>query len=378
MSLAPRMHQLKYWLQQVLIKLRFLIKGEIAHLFSVKKSQRPWHMPIVAAIAISFPVFVGAYFGALPSGIKASLGAMIILNLPLVGSLPHRLVTVMAWGFAMSLSFALGAVAQQLPWLRLPVFTLIAFAVIAFGRYYRQPPPAGLFIMMAGAIALFIPIPSTQVLPATGLVMFGSVFSIIMALFYSLLLLATRPSQPAPSYNYEPDTLSESIIVTSFVSLTLLIAVLLEMSNPYWAAVSCFIIIQGIHLRTIWIKQFHRLLGTLIGVGLAGWMLSWGLSSWQVACAILLMMLSIESLIDRHYGLAVIFITPLTIFIAEYGSGNALNEQVYQEVMRARLLDTALGCLLALTGGLMMHSIKLRLPLQKLEKRLLMRFGSKP
>ncbi|MBU5616957.1 FUSC family protein [Psychrobacter sp. TAE2020] len=378
MSLAPRMHQLKYWLQQVLIKLRFLIKGEIAHLFSVKKSQRPWHMPIVAAIAISFPVFVGAYFGALPSGIKASLGAMIILNLPLVGSLPHRLVTVMAWGFAMSLSFALGAVAQQLPWLRLPVFALIAFAVIAFGRYYRQPPPAGLFIMMAGAIALFIPIPSTQVLPATGLVMFGSVFSIIMALFYSLLLLATRPSQPAPSYNYEPDTLSESIIVTSFVSLTLLIAVLLEMSNPYWAAVSCFIIIQGIHLRTIWIKQFHRLLGTLIGVGLAGWMLSWGLSSWQVACAILLMMLSIESLIDRHYGLAVIFITPLTIFIAEYGSGNALNEQVYQEVMRARLLDTALGCLLALTGGLMMHSIKLRLPLQKLEKRLLMRFGSKP
>ncbi|MFC6204294.1 FUSC family protein [Psychrobacter urativorans] len=378
MSPAPRIYQLKYWLQQVLIRLRFLIKGEIAHLFSVKKSQRPWHMPIVAAIAISFPVFVGAYFGDLPSGIKASLGAMIILNLPLVGSLPHRLVTVMAWGFGMSLSFALGATAQQLPWLRLPVFTLMAFAVIAFGRYYRQPPPAGLFIMMAGAIALFIPIPLSKVLPATALVMFGSVFSIIIALFYSLLLLATRPSQPAPSYNYEPDTLSESIIVTSFVSLTLLIAVLLEMSNPYWAAVSCFIIIQGIHLRTIWIKQFHRLLGTLIGVGLAGWMLSWGLSGWQVACAILVMMLSIESLIDRHYGLAVIFITPLTIFIAEYGSGNALNEQIYQEVMRARLLDTALGCLLGLTGGLMMHSIKLRLPLRKLEKRLLIRYGSKP
>lgn len=62
MSPAPRIYQLKYWLQQVLIRLRFLIKGEIAHLFSVKKSQRPWHMPIVAAIAISFPVFVGAYF----------------------------------------------------------------------------------------------------------------------------------------------------------------------------------------------------------------------------------------------------------------------------------------------------------------------------
>ena len=381
MNSAQRIAQVRYWVQQLLTALKQLIKGEIAHLFNVNKSQRPWHMPFVLAIAISFPVFVGVYFGALSSGIKASLGAMIILNLPLIGSLPQRLVTMMAWGFAMSLSFALGAIAQQLPWLRLPVFTLIAFAVIIFGRYYRQPPPAGLFIMMAGAIALFIPIPLTQVLSATGLVMFGSIFSVFMALLYSLLLIATQPRQnrkPALSYSYEPDTLSESIIVTAFVSLTLLIAVLLQMSNPYWAAVSCFIIIQGIHLRTIWIKQFHRLLGTLIGIGLAGWMLSWGLSGWQVAGAILVMMVSIESLIDRHYGLAVIFITPLTIFIAEYGSGIALTKQVYQQVMHARLLDTALGCLLGLTGGVVMHSTKLRLPLQKLEKRLLARFGSNP
>ncbi|MGP5063553.1 hypothetical protein ACTXIZ_05140 [Psychrobacter celer] len=90
-------------------------------------------MPIVAALAISFPVFVGAYFDALPSGIKASLGAMIILNLPLVGSLPYRLVTVMAWGFAMAMSFALGLIAQQLPWLRLPVFVLMAFGGRAAG-----------------------------------------------------------------------------------------------------------------------------------------------------------------------------------------------------------------------------------------------------
>lgn len=376
MSSVKHIAQLKLWVQQMFIGLQRLIKGELTHLFNVNKSQRPWHMPIIAAIAISFPVFVGVYFDALSAGIKASLGAMIILNLPLVGSLAHRLVTVMAWGFAMSVSFALGAIAQQLPGLRLPVFMLIAFAVIVFGRYYRQPPPAGLFIMMAGAIALFIPISLNQVLAATGLVLFGSVFSIVMALLYSLFLLATRPITSAPKYSYEPDTLSESFIVTGFVSLTLLIAILLQIANPYWAALSCFIIIQGIHLRTMWVKQFHRLLGTLIGIVLAGWMLSWGLSGWQVACAILLMMVGIESLVDRHYGLAVVFITPLTIFIAEYGSGIALSEQVYQQVMRARLLDTTLGCLFGITGGWVMHSTKLRLPLRQLEKRLLTRFSA--
>ena len=228
--------------------------------------------------------------------------------------------------------------------------------------------------MMAMAIALFIPLPLAQVLPATGMVLLGSSFAVIMALFYSLFLVLTRPVLPTPSYSYEPDTISESLIVTTFVSLTLLLAMTLKMSNPYWAAVSCFIIIQGIHLRTIWIKQLHRLLGTMIGIGLASWMLSWGLSMWGVATALLVMILSIESLIDRHYGLAVIFITPLTIFIAEYGSGLPLVPEMSTEIIQARLLDTALGCLMGLSGGLAMHSTAFRAPLRRFEQWLLNQF----
>ena len=363
------------WLTILLTRLKFLIDGELAHLLTVNQSKRPWHMPIIAAITISFPVFVGAYFEALPSGIKASLGAMVILNLPLIGKLPYRLVTLMAWGFAMSLCFAFGLAAQQVPILRLPVFMLIAFGVVMFGRYYRQPPPAGLFVMMAGALALFIPLPLEKIMSATGLVMLGSGFALIMGLLYSLFLLATRPATPTPTYSYEPDTISESIIVAGFVSLALLIPLMLDMPNPYWAAVSCFLIIQGIHLRTMWIKQIHLLLGTLVGAALASWMLSWGLPIWGIAISILVMMLCIESLVDRHYGLAVVFITPLTIFIAEYGSGLPLTSVAYQEVTRARLLDTLLGCMVGLGGGIVMHSTNLRLPLRRMENWLLARFG---
>lgn len=354
-----------------------MIRGELAHLLNVNQSRRPWHMPIIIAITVSFPVFVGAYFDALPSGIIASLGAMVVLNMPLIGTLAHRVTTVMAWGFAMSWCFALGLIAQQVPMLRLPVFTLMAFGVVVFGRYYQSPPPAGLFIMMAGAIALFIPMPLDALMSAVGLVMLGSGFAVVMSILYSLFLLATRPTTPAPSPAYQPDTISESIIVTGFVSLALAMALFFQMSNPYWAAVSCFIIIQGMHLRTMWIKQLHRLLGTLIGIGLAGWMLSWGLERWQVAGAILVMMVCIESLVDRHYGLAVIFITPLTIFIAEYGSGQPLLPHVYQEIISARMLDTALGCLVGLGGGVVMHLVNLRAPFRRIERRLLATFGSR-
>lgn len=257
MSAPKRKAGLVSWLTTLFAYIKSLISGELTHLLTVNRSKRPWHMPIIAAIAISFPVFVGAYFDALSSGIKASLGAMIILNLPLSGTLPYRLVTVMAWGFAMVLSFALGLIAQQIPVLRLPIFALLAFAIIILGRYYRQPPPAGLFVMMAGAIALFIPVPLAQVLSATGLVMLGSGISMLLALLYSLFLLATRPIVPAPIYIYEPDMISDSLIVAGFVSLALAIAILLEMPYPYWAAISCFIIIQGMQLRTMWIDQFR-------------------------------------------------------------------------------------------------------------------------
>ena len=374
MSASKHKAGLASWLTALFAYIKSLIAGELTHLLTINRSKRPWHMPIIAAIAISFPVFVGAYFDALSSGIKASLGAMIILNLPLSGTLPYRLVTVMAWGFAMVLSFALGLIAQQIPVLRLPIFALLAFAIIILGRYYRQPPPAGLFVMMAGAIALFIPVPLAQVLSATGLVVLGSGISMLLALLYSLFLLATRPIVPAPIYIYEPDMISDSLIVAGFVSLALAIAILLEMPYPYWAAISCFIIIQGMQLRTMWIKQVHRLLGTLVGMAVAGWMLSWGLSIWGVAIAVLMMMLCIESLVDRHYGLAVVFITPLTIFIAEYGSVS-LVQPVAEEVIRVRMLDTTIGCIVGLSGGLAIHSKRLRVPLRQIENGLLARFG---
>ncbi|WP_201568198.1 FUSC family protein [Psychrobacter sp. JCM 18900] len=373
MSTSKKQQRASWW-SALLTRIKGLIDGELNHLLTVNRSQRPWHMPIIAAIAISFPVFVGAYFGDLSSGIKASLGSMIILNLPFSGGLPHRLVTVMAWGFAMILSFALGLIAQLLPVFRLPVFVLIGISVVMLGRYYRQPPPAGLFVLMAGAIALFIPVPIDQVLSAIGLVILGSGSSMLLALFYSLFLLATRPVASVPVYDYQPDMISDSLIVVSFVSLALVIAVLLELPYPYWAAMSCFIIIQGMQLRTMWIKQLHRLLGTLAGMGVAGWMLSWGLSGWGIAIAILCMMFLIESFVDRHYGLAVIFITPLTIFIAEYGSTMSV-PPVAGDVIQARMIDTVLGCVIGLSGGLAIHSTRLRVPLRRFENWLLLRFS---
>lgn len=384
------------------------LQQELAVLTTINSSSRPWHLPLLAALTISLPVFIAAFFGELALGIQASLGAMIVLNLPTTGSLWSRQVTLLACGIAMLASFGLGLLAHDLPSIRLPVFALITLLLVVGGRYWRLAPPAGLFMMMAGAIALFMPVSWAQILAKLAVVASGSALAWLLAGLYNLLLLAANsralnkqgaamvstqqsmltdkaessapPPSPLETVGYQSGLVIESLIVTSFVVLALSVALLLQLSQPYWVPVSCFIIMQGMHLRTMWIKQLHRLLGTTIGIGVAWGLLALTLPPWGVAMAIFWMILWIETMIVRHYGLAVILITPLTIFIAEYGSGHAAVGSVaqldlaYQALIASRLVDTALGCVIALMGGVLMHSRWVRERLLSLEQAVVRRW----
>jgi len=62
--------------------------------------------------------------------------------------------------------------------------------------------------------------------------------------------------------------------------------------------------------------------------------------------------LVIEILVVRNYGLAVIFITPLTILLAETTQAG---QQTTQAIMVARVLDIALGSFVGLLGSAPLH-----------------------
>lgn len=123
-----------------------LLKEPLGDLTTLKPHMRPWHMPLVAGIAISLPVFIGVYVGEIQSGLLASLGANVILNLPYQGSFMHRMVTVLACSAGMIVCFATGLIAHVLPMATLPLMLFVAFWVALFSRYYKLPPPGGLFI----------------------------------------------------------------------------------------------------------------------------------------------------------------------------------------------------------------------------------------
>jgi uncharacterized membrane protein YccC len=147
------------------------------------------------------------------------------------------------------------------------------------------------------------------------------------------------------------------VVIGVFVGISLALAQLLQLERPYWVPVSCLAVIQGASLRAVWNRQLHRVLGTSIGL-----LLSWGLlllplDRWSISLTMMILTFVIEVAVVRHYGFAAIFITPLTILLAEaatLGSGSPA------ALIEARFFDTVLGCLVGLAGGICLHNLRFR------------------
>ncbi|WP_296402794.1 FUSC family protein [Psychrobacter sp.] len=356
-------------------QLKQLAKQEAEHLFTLKPNPRPLHVGIVAALTIASTIFIAALFNQLPTGVLASLGAMIILNQPNSGTLRQRQGLMFFMGIMMISSFCLGLIAHNLPGLRTLIISFMALSIVFIGRYLRLPPPSGMFILMASFIAVFMPVGWDKLLYTVAIVAFGAIYAWVISLFYNLLIIRPSTQRVEPNHRYESGLLTESVIVSAFVILALEVALWLDLSHPYWAPVSCYIIMQGINLRSMWIKQFHRILGTGIGMFVAWYLMSIPLSDIEVAIAIFFMLVWVEIIIIRHYALGVLMVTPLTIFIAEYGGSHSVIQgaalTAHQGIIEARFVDTVIGCGIALLGGVVMHSTWLRQPMMNLETKLL-------
>jgi uncharacterized membrane protein YccC len=153
-----------------------------------------------------------------------------------------------------------------------------------------------------------------------------------------------------------------------FVGISLLLAQSLQLEKAYWVPVSCLAVIQGVSVRAIWNKQLHRIAGTSIGLLVSWGLLSLTMDKWMICLTIMLLTFMIEMIVVRHYALAAIFITPLTILLAEAAT---MEHGTVTLLIQARFFDTVLGCLVGLTGGICLHSPAFRKTVGDQMKRLI-------
>lgn len=338
--------------------LKQLLADEWRHLVSFKRSDRPWEMPVAAALASGLPIFVGVAYGDLGLGLAGSLGGLVFLHLPAT-RLSHRMAWLMACAFGMTGSYSLGVLGHLVPALVVPLLVIITILVTMVCRFYAAPPPGSLFFVMAAAIGAYSPIHGRDALVQVGALALGTVLAVAIAFVYSLYIVS-RHGVPAPSPTPQPDfdtVVVDSVVIGGFVGLSLLAAHALQLARPYWVPVSFLAVIQGATLRVAWTRQLQRIIGTALGLLLFLALAQMSLGPWAVAGVLTALALAIEVLVVRHYGLATVFITPLAILLVEAGQKSVMSPQ---QLMQARLVDTVVGCMLGLAAAGCLHSPRFR------------------
>ncbi|WP_157269610.1 FUSC family protein [Azohydromonas aeria] len=334
------------------------VRAELRALATVQSSDRLWQMPLFAALAMGLPLLAGAWLGRRADALVASLGALVFLYLPHT-PLSHRMVSLMACAFAMTACFAFGLLSALVPVLMMPVLVFVAMAATMLARFYALGPPGSLFFVMAAAIGAHAPAAPHELPARVGLFALGCLLACFVAFAYSLHTLRLRkPSPvtplPAPTFDF---VVFDAVVIGAFVGISLALAQLLQLEKAYWVPVSCLAVIQGATLRAVWSRQLHRVLGTTAGLALAYALLLLPLNAWSVSLLMMALSFLIELLVVRHYGLAVMLITPLTILLAEAAT---LGHGSPGHLIQARFFDTLLGCLVGLAGGVCLHSPRFR------------------
>jgi uncharacterized membrane protein YccC len=343
----------------LLDRFRALAQQEIRHLTTFNASSRPWQLALAVALAAGIPLLIGAAFGHMEHGLVSSLGGMAMLYTPGT-SLQQRMGVVMACAMGMTTCFALGLMAAFHPLLLIPVITLVTVLVTLVCRIYGVNPPGSLFFVMASAIAAYTPFSLMELPFRVGLVVLGGIVACGIAFLYSVYILRVQGTQAGVPAAVPPaleDIGPDAVIVGLAVGLSLVAAHALQMNRPYWVPVSCLAVVQGGSLRMVWNKQVQRVLGTAVGLGLAWLLLSVPMNAWQICATMIALYFTIEMLVVRHYGLAMVFITPLTLYLADVGAGTQASAEA---LIASRFWDIALGSAFGLLGGWFIHHRKSR------------------
>ncbi len=239
------------------------------------------------------------------------------------------------------------------------ILGLFAFAVNWTTNISNLGPPGNFFFIIIAAMASCMPFDLEAIPMKVGLLALGVLFACVLAVIYSLYMTMKYKDKLQSVIPKKRNTIlfSESLIIGVFTGVPLLVAHLLEFNNPYWVPISALAIMQGISVKHVWQRSFHRMLGTFIGMGLTWLFLQFNLSPLSLCICILVLQFIIEMLVVRHYALACIFITPLTVFLADIGSLFTLDPN---HLISIRLMDIIVGSLIGTLGGWILHNQQLK------------------
>lgn len=336
--------------------------NEVSQLVKMNSIKRHWTIPVMAAICVGFPMLIGLFLGDFKTSLTVSLGGLVILYLPSNENIIGRISKLLLCSFGFIISYIIGLTFSFNPWISCIIFGIFSACVYFITKMVRLAPPGNFFFIMIAAMASGIPFSLEQIPSRIGLLTLGTLFSCFIAFVFSILVFKPNIQKDvlevfSKTYQIKDVDYVEAFIIGCFLSVSLLIAHLVGMNNPYWVPISCLAVMQGVSSKHIWQRGFSRILGTTLGMILCWVILVLLNTPLQVIIAIVLLQYIIENLIVKNYFFSMLFITPMTILLSEVGSSIYLEPNI---LILARLKDVLIGSIFGIVGGWVIYNEKLR------------------
>lgn len=328
------------------------IMQEILNIFRSQKIPNTFAAPFFMMLCTGIPLLVGSYFNHLNYALLASLGTMVFLYTPNT-NLMHSMSVLFCCSYGLILCFLLGVFANLYPQFIVLFVFLVATLVTCATSYFNLPPPGNYFFIMSFSISAFMPLAFAQNIQIIGFVFMGTTLACIFGFIYNLYQIRKNRAFKKPQNKQKNFSLviTDSVITGFVVALSIFIAIALNFSRPYWVGILALGVLRGISYYIVVSKLIKRLIGTIFGLVLTMYLLSLHENMWVLSIILMIFVFIGYFYLSKNLLIAIIFLTPLSIFFAEIGNFHLLVD----ELIKTRFYDTLLGGSVGVIGGYLFH-----------------------
>lgn len=306
-----------------------------------------------AALAAVVPLVLLLVLGRIDLAPYAAFGAMTAIfgrgeqyrvRARTVGTAAVALVASVAAGTVLAAAAApLWAEA-----LTLVVMLVVGTLVVAIARL---GPPTTLFFAFALLVCAEVPTPSDELFARIAIAAASAAFAFGLSISGWMLrrfggervraLLKELPKDPPVRF----EALGDRVVWLNIAQVVLAaigagaVALAFGLGHPYWAVVGAIAVVPPPGAAHSLLRARHRVFGTVAGVVVTAFILWPDPPIWVLVIVIGIAQFGAEVLVGRHYGAAMLFVTPLALVVSWIASPS--DPRV---LLVDRVVETAIGC----------------------------------
>lgn len=306
------------------------------------------------AVAVGVPLLLLDALGRLDLAVYAAFGGLAMLyghSEPPKQRVESQIVA--GAGLVLAIAVAMAWSAAQAPAAVLGV--LLAVTVIAaatLGATMRWVPRGEMFFVLVLLIIANIPTTWDRLPLGIAVGAGGAALSVLLAWLIGVDRNERRDAlEPAGwrrrvAAGYAALDRRQHLVLIVAATLGVLaawvLALVLGVGNPFWAATTVAALMPALVATDVWRRTLHLMLGTLGGVGVATFLFSFDPGHLALIAIIIVCQGAAEIAVSRNYGVALLFFSPLAI-----GMSNLSRGAPWQPLLVDRLTEAALGTAVA-------------------------------